>query len=84
MSLTLTSTISPVLTVSSRWFLEMKSYTTRMGRSFDSPELKNTPGHQKHTSSRFKNTHSTLSYTLRSCAYRAFCWGREGVHLAEV
>lgn len=42
MLLILASTISPFLTVSSRLFLEVKSYITRMRRSFDSPELKNT------------------------------------------
>lgn len=42
MLLILASTISPFLMVSSRLFLEMKSYITRMSRGFDPPELKNT------------------------------------------
>lgn len=36
----LASTISPLLTVSSLLFLELKSFITRMYRGFDSPELK--------------------------------------------
>lgn len=75
MSLILTSTISPFLTVSSLWFLEMKSYVTRMQRGFDSPELKNTSGGIKNVELWcLKHSHYIEIYFMRLCV-PCFLWG---------
>lgn len=75
----LTSTTSPLMMVSSLWFLDVKSCVTCKQPSLDLPELKK---NLKLLNIEDYYVHIMLNYS--ACAYHAFCGRCGGAHFAEI